>query len=323
MKPVVSVIIPVYKVERYIGECARSLFGQTLQDVEFIFVNDGTPDRSMDVLREVMREYPQRSSAVRIVDKPLNEGLPAARKSGLELAVGEYVAHCDSDDWMEPDMLERMYTEASNHNADGVVCAWMRDNHPVATKYTREGVDCREFILPDMVAVGEMQSAWRYMFRKEVYSRGVEFPPCNQGEDHALMVQLAYRSRNIFCISKPLYHWRYNMESLTLAPSAQSVISRFEGACTNARQVEAFLDGNGQSECFSTQLTAMKLYCMFYLRPLLRKGEGVERWRKAFPEIRGKVLCNKSIIFTHKIEYLMDMYCPPCLIRAVYKLRSR
>lgn len=322
MKPAVSVIIPVYKVESYIGECARSLFRQTLEDVEYIFVNDCTPDRSMEVLREVMEEYPQRASAVRIVDKPHNEGLPAARRSGLELAAGEYVAHCDSDDWMEPDMLERMLSAARSYDADGVVCGWMRDDYPAETKYTREGIDCRDYILKDMVAVGEMQSAWRYMFRRDVYSKGVLFPKFNQGEDHALVVQLAYYSKSIYCVNKHLYHWRTNMASITNAPDTQAVMNRFEGACANARQVEAFLGANGQSERFASQVAALKLYCMYYLRPLLRKGEGVARWRREFPEIKGKVLCNKSIIFTHKIEYLVDRYCPPCVIRAVYRLRS-
>ena len=81
MNPSVSVIVPVYKVEEYIEKCARSLFGQTLKDVEYIFVNDCTPDGSMDVLRKVLEEYPQRAAAVKFVEKSLNEGLPAARRS--------------------------------------------------------------------------------------------------------------------------------------------------------------------------------------------------------------------------------------------------
>lgn len=323
MRPAVSVIVPVYKVEDHIGECARSLFSQTLDNVEYIFVNDGTPDASMEVLRSVMAEYPRLATAVRILEKPCNEGLPAARRSGFEVATGEYVAHCDSDDWMEPDMIEKMYREVRAHDADGVVCGLMRGDTPEPTGYTVTGVNMRDFILKDMVAVGEMQSLWRYMFRREVYSRGVEFPEHNQGEDHALLVQLAFHSRSIYCIGEPLYHWRFSPESLTHAPSRQAVLDRFEGACANARLVESFLERNGQRESFAPQLVALKLYCMFYLRPLLRKGECVREWRNAFPGIKGKVLCNKSITFTHKIEYLLDMYCPPFIVMGVYGLRHR
>ena len=322
MTPAVSVIIPIFNVEKYIGKCARSLFEQTLQEVEYIFVNDATQDGSMEELRKVIESFPQRARNVKILVKPRNEGLPAARQSGLKLADGDYVAHCDSDDWMEPDMLERMYKEARTYDAEAVVCAWFRDNDPFPTKYVRSGVNCRDFILGDMVAAGEMQSVWRYMVKREVYSRGVEFPKFNQGEDHTLMVQLAYHCSSIYCVDRPLYHWRTNMASITNAPSAQAVERRFHGARANARMVEAFLVKNGESENYASQLTALKLYCMFYLRPLLREGKGLDEWRNAFPEIKGKVLCNKHIKFAHKVEYLMVRHCPASVIKKVYKWRK-
>ncbi|MBQ2502448.1 MAG: hypothetical protein II524_08335, partial [Bacteroidales bacterium] len=68
---------------------------------------------------------------------------------------------------------------------------------------------------------------------------------------------------------------------------------------------------------------ALKLYCMFYMRPLLRKGEGLDKWRKEFPEIKGKVLLNKNINFTTKMEYLVDKYCPVAVVKAIYKWRKR
>ena len=95
--PLVSVIVPIYGVEAYIAQCARSVLGQTYPALECIFVNDGTPDRSMDILAEVVKEFPERN--VVIVNKE-NGGLPHARWSGLEAARGEYVMHVDSDDWL-------------------------------------------------------------------------------------------------------------------------------------------------------------------------------------------------------------------------------
>ena len=322
MTPSISVIVPIYNVEKYIGKCARSLFEQTLRDVEYIFVNDGTPDASLEVLRLVVDEYPDRASAVKIVDKPKNEGLPAARKSGLAVASGEYIVHCDSDDWMEPGMLERLYSEARTYDADGVVCGWMRGDQPAFSKYTRSGENCRDYIFEDMIAMREMQSVWRYMFKREIYSKGVAFPRYNQGEDHALVVQLAYYSKSIYCIAQPLYHWRYNEESITHSSSAQTILSRFEGACANARQVESFLRQHGEKDRLGSQIVAMKLCCMFYMRPLLRQGEGIGKWRKEFPEINGQVLFNPYICLSHKVEYLIDKYCPVGLIKLAYKWRS-
>lgn len=322
MRPAVSVIVPVYKVEQFIGECARSLFEQTLQNVEYVFVNDCTPDASMDVLRTVIAEFPSREAAVKIVDKPQNEGLPAARRSGLAVASGEYVAHCDSDDRIEPDMFERLYNEAMAHNADGVVCGMFYNDAPLPTKYSREGENRRDFILADMIAATEMQSLCRFIFRRELYSKGVEFPVHNQGEDHATLVQLAYFSKSIFCVDKPMYHWRCNQESMTHAPSAEAVIKRFSDACANARLVEAFLAGKGLGGRYAAQVVALKLFSMFYMRPLLRLGDGIPEWRGEFPEVRGKVLCNKYISFQHKIEYLVDRYCPRSIIKTIYRWRS-
>ena len=100
--PKVSVVIPVYGVEKYIERCARSLFEQTLDDIEYIFVNDCTKDRSIDILNEVINDYPARKQQIRIVHHKENKGLPFARQSGWQVATGEYVANCDSDDWVDP-----------------------------------------------------------------------------------------------------------------------------------------------------------------------------------------------------------------------------
>ena len=199
----------------------------------------------------------------------------------------------------------------------------LKDDTPAFSRYTREGADCRDFILEDMVAANEVQSLCRYLVRKELYSNDIVFPTSNQGEDRAVMLQLVYYSGSVYCIRDSLYHWRTNTASVTRNPSEEAIMRRFEGDCANTRLEEAFLDGKGEKKRFTPQLTALKLSSMFDLRPLLRKGVKVDEWRNAFPEIKGKVLCNKYITFTHKIEYLLNRYCPPCVIRAVYRLRRR
>ena len=323
MNPAVSVIIPVYNVQKYIGECARSLFGQTLEDVEYIFVNDCTPDGSMEVLRKVLESFPERLPGIKIVVKQKNEGLPAARRSGLEHATGRYVIHCDSDDWMEPHMLERMYREASAYDADAVVCAYFQDMAPISTHYVNEGKNCRDAILSDMIAVGEMQSVWRYMFRREVYSDDLVFPRHNQGEDLALLVQLAWHCRSIYCVKEPLYHWRYNTNSLTWAAGMEAASKRFRGAVANTALVDTFLRKVGADSQFSDELAAQKLFSKFYLRPLLKQGLGLKEWRGAFPDIKGKVLSNKHIIFEHKLEYLLFTYLPASYVRFLAKIRGK
>ena len=110
--PKVSVIIPIYGVEKYIERCARSLFEQTLDDIEYIFIDDCTPDNSMIVLQSIIEKYRFRldkeKKVVRIEKMPSNSGLTAVRSHGMQLALGEYVIHCDSDDWVDRELYETM-----------------------------------------------------------------------------------------------------------------------------------------------------------------------------------------------------------------------
>ena len=111
----ISVVVPIYGVEAYIGQCAHSLLSQSWKDTEFVFVNDGTPDRSMEVLQSVLEEFPGRD--VKIVNKE-NGGLPQARKSGVEASSGDYIMHVDSDDWIEPGAIEKLARKAIETDAD-------------------------------------------------------------------------------------------------------------------------------------------------------------------------------------------------------------
>jgi glycosyltransferase involved in cell wall biosynthesis len=125
----VSVCIPVYKVEKYIEKCARTLFEQTMTDgIEFIFVNDCTPDKSIEVLEKVLEEYPQRKAQTRIIHHEKNRGLVSARNTALKHASGDYIIHCDADDWIDLELYETMYRKALETDADVVCCpiVWKR-----------------------------------------------------------------------------------------------------------------------------------------------------------------------------------------------------
>ena len=98
----VSILVPIYGVEHYIEQCARSLFEQSYSDIEYIFVNDCTPDSSMDILKQVLSIYPNRKSQVRIIEHEHNQGLGAARLTATKAATGEAVMHVDSDDYITP-----------------------------------------------------------------------------------------------------------------------------------------------------------------------------------------------------------------------------
>ena len=127
-KPEVSVIIPVYKVEDYIGRCCRGLFSQTLESIEYIFIDDCSPDRSVSVIEDALSDFPSRKPQVRLLRTERNSGQAAVRALGIREATGEYVIHCDSDDWPEPSMYGKLYSKAKEEDADIVICDMFRSD---------------------------------------------------------------------------------------------------------------------------------------------------------------------------------------------------
>ena len=104
----VSIVIPVYNVEKYIERCVRSLFEQTLDDIEYIFVDDCSPDQSVAVLQSTLQDYPNRKESVRIIRHKENKGVAVARNAGINAAQGKYLIHCDSDDWVDANPIIRL-----------------------------------------------------------------------------------------------------------------------------------------------------------------------------------------------------------------------
>lgn len=202
----VSVIIPFYGVEAFIDHCARSLLEQTWQDIEFIFVNDGTQDRSMEILTEVLAQYPDR--AVKIIEQP-NAGLPQARLSGLRQASGEYVLHVDSDDWLEPDMVEKMARAAQADDADMVYCYAIKEMGNGKRRLIRDGryADCPSFAR-DMLQFRAHGYLWNKLIRRSLFRKDLFNPTIGMHEDMVLLAQVLGLGRRCVRVPEVLYHYR-------------------------------------------------------------------------------------------------------------------
>lgn len=114
----ISILIPVYGVEKYIEQCARSLFEQSYAQIEYIFVNDCTKDNSIHILENVIKQYPERASQVHIIQHPHNKGVGAARQTALMTSTGEYITFVDSDDFIPADAIESLVNAAEENHAD-------------------------------------------------------------------------------------------------------------------------------------------------------------------------------------------------------------
>lgn len=204
----ISVIIPVYNVERFIGRCAESLFGQTLQEAEFIFVDDASPDNSMDVLREVMERYPDRMPQVKILIHEHNKGLPAARNTGLGAAIGDYIFHCDSDDFMEPDMLATLYEKAETQNADIVWCDWYLTFQKDERYMRQPCYGTPEAALRGMLYGKMKYNVWNKLAKRSLYTANkITFPDGHDMGEDMTMIRLMACAKKVAYIPKAFYHY--------------------------------------------------------------------------------------------------------------------
>lgn len=203
----ISVIVPIYGVEAYIGKFAESLLGQSYGNIQFIFVNDGTKDGSMYVLRTLIDErFSHLRDRIIIIDKE-NEGCPVARRTGLSLATGEYVMHADPDDWYEPGAFETIASVAEETKADIICFDYFRGKrikneraYPAERKY--------EFIR-DIYNHRASGAVWNKCIKRSLYLENrIYYPLTSCAEDMCLSVQLIGYSSSIVHISKPLYHYR-------------------------------------------------------------------------------------------------------------------
>lgn len=202
----VSVIIPFYKVASFVERCTRSLMEQTLQEVEFIFVDDASPDESRAIIERVSAEYER---DVRILTHVHNQGLPAARNTGLAEASGEFIYHCDSDDYLEASMLEEMYLAAIDHQADFVYCNFFLDFGTSKRVMVNPSYTNPEQMIKEGFLAGLMKyNVWNKLVKRKLYTTsGLQFPKGHDmGEDMTMIVLATYASRSTH-VDKPLYHY--------------------------------------------------------------------------------------------------------------------
>lgn len=235
----VSVIVPIYNVEKYIGRCVHTLMRQTLQEVEFIFVDDAATDSSMNILCTVIASYPDRMPFVKIIRHEHNKGLPAARNTGLQYATGEYVFHCDSDDFMEHDALERLYETATKNNADIVWCDYT-EMLPTMEKHKPQPSFSTPLEAIKAMLTGNMEyNVWNKLAKRSLYTdNGIEFPEGHtMGEDLTIIMLFACAG-NVAYVEYAAYHYeRTNPTAVTRMLTRE----KQEALNYNVKRVEAFL----------------------------------------------------------------------------------
>ena len=269
MKPKVSIIVPVYNVEKYLSRCLDSLLMQTLTDIEVIAINDGSTDSSLNILIN----YKEMDNRLKIIDQS-NGGVSSARNTGIEAANGDYIGFVDPDDWIDNKMYENLYQTAQTEQADIVMCSYIRefgthskakDFHlPEKVCYYNEEVQeniMRRLVGPLNEEVGNPElldawgTVWSKVYRTELIKENkllfTDLTKIGTNEDTLFNIQAFYYANSFVFLNQPFYHyWRSNDTSVTSGYKPNLMNQWFN----LYNIIEGFLNEKGVSEDFYTAL---------------------------------------------------------------------
>lgn len=305
----VSVIVPIYGVERYIARCAESLFGQTMTDgVEFLFINDSTADNSIQVLRNIISKYPHLKSQVSIINHSENKGLPAARNTGLARAKGQYVVHIDGDDFAEPQMLECLYKAVTDNNADFAWC-----DYYITFNNKKRVIHQPSFVEPMDAVRGMLRGSmkynvWNKICRLSLYkNNNIVFPDGNAMGEDLTMIMIALHANRCVYVNKALYNYVQNDGQMTATVDTRKLASlRF-----NCDRLRHYIESKFSDSGLESENAAL---CQLMKWPFLLDGKlsSYRRWHEWFPESNRLIWQTKGVNFRIKfIEWCASKHLLP------------
>lgn len=239
MNDMISVIIPVYGVEKYIERCCVSVFEQTYKNFELIFVNDCSKDKSEEIVLAVIERYKPLGINIKSIKHEVNKGISATRETGLNAAIGEYVLYIDSDDYIAPNMLELLINRANEKNADIVYCDFYEVKNG-QQRYFDQSLPVSDLILMTAAMLRNeiAWTPWNKIFRRSIaIEHDIHWPVgVNMGEDLVVMTQLFCYAKKIVHVNEALYF--YNRDNVNSYLNIWNKTSCFQ----NTKAVEAVND---------------------------------------------------------------------------------
>lgn len=279
----VSILIPIYKVEQYLEKCLDSVFTQTYQNIDYVFVNDCSPDNSLQVLKDTICKHGIDKNRYVIIDHEQNEGIAVSRADCIKHATGDYVLFVDSDDWIEPDMVQTLLEATDNGRID-IVGSDIAGDHldgKVTYHHEKYGDTCYENMIRclnyDINTV-----LWKLLIRKNLFNY-FSISPINIGEDYIISIKLYYYAKSFNSVPHAFYHYvQYNLNRLS-SQSLRSINDHIK--CV--KEVESFLrEKIGYDEIINHKLLLRKfnIKSNFVLNKSLLN---IKAFLETFPESKG------------------------------------
>lgn len=278
----VSILVPFYKVEQYVGRCVESLFAQTYRNIEYVFVNDCSPDRSMEVINAKIREHGLQDRCKMIVHEQ-NQGISASRNDCLDNMTGDYFLFIDSDDYIDHDMVELLVEAAVKADADISGCGYIEEFPTRSVEHPQTYTNDHDEMMRAITLLTIKGVMWKLLVRSTIvtdHRNEVRFiPDRNMVDDYLFCCQLFYYARRFAGVDRCMYHWiQYNPNNYT-----HTTVFAVESQAAALRKTEEFYREKGVYDVVRDALLQRKFVSKLPL--LLDKNcLDVKRWRNLFPE---------------------------------------
>lgn len=291
-------MIPLYNVEKYVGRCVESLFSQTYKNIEYVFVNDCTPDRSMDVINTCIERFGVRDRC-KIIEHSTNMGIPTSRNDCLDNATGDYILFIDSDDYIDTDMVEQLVAAAQREDADISGCGYTEEFGDHSVDIPQVYTNNHEEMMRAITLLTIKGVMWKLLIRRSIVEDNhVRFIPDNtMVEDYLFCCQVFFYARHFASVDRCMYHYiQYNpnnyskTKEFNITSQAKAII-----------KTEEFYKANGVYDVVKKELDYRKFLSKLPL--LLNKNcHNVRLWRQLFPE-SNRVWTEMNFSFKQKVLF--------------------
>lgn len=208
--PLVSIIIPIYNMEKYIKRCIESVLDQTYENIEIILINDGSTDKSSNIINE----YALKDSRIKILHK-LNEGVSASRNLGIDISVGDYLMFVDADDYLEPNCVEQLYHDLKNNEADISNGIKIYNGDKMDKKNEKLIWKNDEAIINSLKDHPSTFSVWGKIYSRHIIGQTRFRADIKVNEDSLFVFELCLKSPVFSNISEKLYNYEVNLDSVS------------------------------------------------------------------------------------------------------------
>lgn len=287
MVPNVSIIITIYNREKYIETCLRSVFEQTMSDIEYIFVDDASTDNSVNILCRIVEQYPKRKPWVKIINLKKNGGVSHARKIGLQNVTGEYLIHADSDDWVNHDMYEKLFNKAKETKADIIGCNICHEYSNRKSYFIQHYGRTVDENISALIRGDIHPSLCTSLTRtKLIRDHQISFPDgLNMGEDLFFNLQLYLHAHLIIGIDYAPYHYRHTEDSSSYHHNRTTI----DSGINIGKKIEGLMKKVNRYNDFKKDIEFRKFSLKLSLIEKFDNIEDYHYWLSVFPETNNHI----------------------------------